>query len=102
MPKQIKYSDDFIQNAVLTYLKSDMSAAQIARILGVHSNTLCRWIRQYKDDTVVNPHTTAESDSLFKQIHQNDKTNLDLFSKHISEIDKHLHMIQQIIRQYRL
>lgn len=52
MAKQIKYTDQFRQEAVEIYQNGNASAAQVARKLGIHANTMCRWVALYGKGTV--------------------------------------------------
>lgn len=50
MAKQIKYTDQFRRQAVAIYEEGNRSAAQVARIIGIHEHTLCNWIKLYGND----------------------------------------------------
>lgn len=52
MAKQIKYTDQFRQEAVDMYQKGNDSASQVARKLGIHEHTMSRWIELYGKNKV--------------------------------------------------
>lgn len=53
MAKQIKYTDEFRREAVKMYHQGNASASQVARKLGIHEHTMCRWIELYGENRVV-------------------------------------------------
>lgn len=59
MEKQIKYTDQFRQEAVDIYQKGNASAAYVARKLGIHEHTMCRWIELYGKDKVASSQTAS-------------------------------------------
>lgn len=59
MAKQIKYTEQFRKEAVCMYQKGNASAAQVARKLGIHEHTMCRWIQLYKRDKIASSQTAS-------------------------------------------
>ena len=51
MTKRRKYSKEFKSDAVSLVLEQGYSQAEAARNLGINSNMLSRWIRQFQDDS---------------------------------------------------
>ena len=51
MTKRRKYSKEFKLDAVSLVLEQGYSQAEAARNLGINSNMLSRWIRQFQDDS---------------------------------------------------
>lgn len=59
MAKQIKYTNQFRQDAIDMYQKGNDSAAQVARKLGIHEHTMCRWIQLYEKDNTASSQTAS-------------------------------------------
>lgn len=45
-----RYGEEFKKDAVKLVIEGGRSAIDVAEGLGIHSNILYRWIRQYKED----------------------------------------------------
>lgn len=59
MAKQIKYTNQFRQDAIDMYQKGNDSAAKVAKKFGIHEHTMCRWIQLYEKDNVASSQTTS-------------------------------------------
>lgn len=101
MAKQIKYTEQFRKEAIEMYLKSDTSAAQVARKLGIHEHTLCRWLQLYERDH------TASSQAVNCQLELKEKPcvvpELDFDFSHALEyiraIKRQVNALEQLLLQ---
>lgn len=59
-----QYSDEFKQSSVELVTSSDKSVSQIARELGINTNTLHGWIKKYSKSL---PHVNSEEELRLKQ-----------------------------------
>lgn len=99
MAKPIQYTDQFRQKAVDLYQKNNYSAAQIARKLGVHEHTMCRWIKLYGKDKIVSSQSAVEQAIL----HAGHCARQDFDCKHphaleqIDAIKQHVDALEQLL-----
>lgn len=49
LAKQNQYTEEFRRKAVKIYLNGNLSAFQLSKKLGIHENSMYRWIKTYNE-----------------------------------------------------
>ncbi len=99
MAKHLRYSEEFKEKAVAMFLQSNLSAAQVAKNLGVHSHTLCNWIKQYKNCSALSIETVTDKAFSFRRRSQSNNANIEQITANISEIQERLNTIKGLIME---
>ena len=46
---KVKYSEEITLQTIKYVLEGDKSATMVAKELGIDTNTVCRWVREYRE-----------------------------------------------------
>ena len=57
---KVKYSEEMKLQTVKYVLKGGKSATKISKELGIDTNTVCRWVREYREAQGMPPPGTPE------------------------------------------
>lgn len=103
MAKQINYTEEFRRAAVDMYKKGNESAAQLARKIGIHEHTMCRWIELYGKSGGAAPHAAVESVVLAEGhcIENEHKAIHPYALEYIHAIKRHIDALEQLILSSR-
>jgi transposase len=94
-----KYTEEMRERTAKFILESGRSATSVSEEMGIDTNTVCRWVRDYRRKNSIPSY--AESKGIKKAVTKTDKESnrqLKLKDKQIKELQEQIEILKKSLR----